>query len=58
MSKNHDRAARYRRLSLGEPDGARAALLQEIADEAVRGELCTVDKESPAAQVLIATSNS
>jgi hypothetical protein len=42
--KNHDRAVRYRRLALAEPDRAKAALLQKIADEAERGVLCTVDK--------------
>ena len=41
--KNHDRAVRYRRLALAEPDKAKAALLQKIADEAERGVLCTVD---------------
>jgi len=34
--KNHDRAVRYRRLALAEPDKAKAALLQKIADEAER----------------------
>jgi len=42
--KTHDRAVRYRRLALAEPDKARAALLQKIADEAERGVLCTVDR--------------
>ncbi len=41
---NHDRAVRYRRLALAEPDKAKAALLQKIADEAERGVLCTVDR--------------
>ena len=41
--KNHDRAVRYRQLALAEPDKAKAALLQKIADEAERGVLCTVD---------------
>lgn len=45
--KNHDRAVRYRRLALAEPDRAKAALLQKIADEAERGVLCTVDKREP-----------
>lgn len=58
MSKNHDRAVRYRRLAFGEPDKAKAALLHQIADEAERGILCTVDKEQPTADVAIATSNS
>ena len=43
--KKHDRAVRYRRLALAEPDKARAALLQKIADEAERGVLCTVDQK-------------
>ena len=43
--KNHDRAVRYRRLALAEPDKAKAALLLKIADEAERGVLCTVDRK-------------
>jgi hypothetical protein len=43
--KNHDRAIRYRRLALAEPDKSKAALLQKIADEAERGVLCTVDQK-------------
>ena len=42
--KTRDRAVRYRRLALAEPDKAKAALLQKIADEAERGVLCTVDR--------------
>ena len=45
--KNRDRAVRYRRLALAEPDKAKAALLQMIADEAERGVLCTVDQKQP-----------
>jgi len=45
--KDHDRAVRYRRLALAEPDKAKAALLQKIADEAERGVLCTVDRKLP-----------
>jgi hypothetical protein len=45
--RNHDRAVRYRRLALAEPDKAKAALLQKIADEAEQGVLCTVDKGEP-----------
>jgi len=41
---NHDRAVRYRRLALGEPDKAKAALLQKIADEAERG-CCALSTE-------------
>jgi hypothetical protein len=43
--KKHDRAVRYRQLALAEPDKAKAALLQKIADEAERGVLCTVDQK-------------
>jgi hypothetical protein len=49
--KNHDRAVRYRRLALAEPDKAKAALLQKIADEAERGVLCTVDQKQSVAEV-------
>jgi len=38
------RAARYRQLALAEPDKAKAAVLRQIADEAERDVLCTVDK--------------
>jgi hypothetical protein len=43
--KNQNRALRYRRLALAEPDKAKAALLQKIADEAERGVLCTIDQK-------------
>jgi hypothetical protein len=42
--KNQQRAVRYRRLALAEPDKAKATLLFKIADEAERGVLCTVDQ--------------
>jgi hypothetical protein len=42
--KNLARAARYRQLARAEPDKAKAAILREIADEAERDILCTVDK--------------
>jgi hypothetical protein len=42
--KNLGRATRYRQLALAEPDKAKAAILREIADEAERNVLCTVDK--------------
>ena len=42
--KNLARAVRYRRLALVEPDKAKAAILHDIADEAERDVLCTVDK--------------
>jgi hypothetical protein len=48
---NHDRAVRYRRLALSEPDKAKAALLQKIADEAERGVLCTVDRKLPVPEI-------
>jgi hypothetical protein len=41
--KNHARAVRYRQLALAEPDKAKAAVLYQIADEADRDVLCTVD---------------
>ena len=43
-NKNQDRAVRYRRLALAEPDKANAALLLKIADEAERGVLCTAEQ--------------
>jgi hypothetical protein len=49
--KKHDRAVRYRRLALAEPDEAKAALLQKIADEAERGVLCTVDQKQAVPEV-------
>jgi hypothetical protein len=42
-SKNRTRAVRYRQLALAEPDNAKAAILYQIADEADREVLCTVD---------------
>ena len=42
--KNHVRAVRYRKLALAESDKAKAAILNQIADEAERNVLCTVDK--------------
>jgi hypothetical protein len=50
--KNRDRAVRYRRLALAEPDKDKAALLLKIADEAERGVLCTVDKKQPVPEIL------
>ena len=41
---NQVRAVRYRRLALAESDKAKAAILNQIADEAERDVLCTVDK--------------
>jgi len=43
-AKNQERAVRYRRLAMAEPDKDKAALLQKIADEAERGVLCTTDQ--------------
>jgi hypothetical protein len=42
--KNHVRAVRYRKLALAELDKAKAAILNQIADEAERDVLCRVDK--------------
>ena len=42
--KNLARAVRYRQLARAEPDKAKAAILREIAEEAERDVLCTVDK--------------
>jgi len=52
--KKHDRAVRYRRLDLCEPDKAKAALLQKIADEAERGVLCTIDQKQAVPEVVSA----
>ena len=41
-----DRAARYRRLALREPDMEKARILPQLAEEAERGTLCTVDQLS------------
>jgi hypothetical protein len=52
-TKNQERAVRYRRLAMAEPDKEKAALLQKLADEAERGVLCTPDplmKLSPTTQ--------
>ena len=40
---SHDRAARYRRLALKEPDKEKAELLRLLADEADRGVLVTAE---------------
>jgi hypothetical protein len=40
------RAARYRRLALREPDIEKARILLQLAEEAERGTLCTVDQLS------------
>jgi hypothetical protein len=42
--KNLTRAVRYRQLARAEPDKAKAAIFRDIADEAERDVLCTVDK--------------
>ena len=54
IGKDRDRAVRYRRLALAEPDKTKAALLQKIAEEAERGVLCTVDRKQPVPEVEIA----
>jgi hypothetical protein len=41
-----DRAARYQRLALREPDMKKARILLQLAEEAERGTLCTVDQLS------------
>ena len=43
---SHDRAARYRRLALTEPDKQKAELLRLLADEADRGVLVTAEWHS------------
>jgi hypothetical protein len=42
--KNLTRATRYRQFALAEPDKAKAAILRQIADEAERDVLCTVER--------------
>jgi hypothetical protein len=42
--KNQNRAIRYRRLAIAEPDQCKAAFLRKLAEEAERGVLCTVDQ--------------
>jgi hypothetical protein len=42
--KNYNRAIRYRRKAIAEPDEWKAALLRKLAEEAERGVLCTVDQ--------------
>jgi hypothetical protein len=43
---SHDRAARYRRLALAEPDKEKAELLRLLADEADRGVLVIAEWSS------------
>ena len=43
---SHDRAARYRRLALAEPDKEKAELLRLLADEADRVLLITAEWHS------------
>ena len=42
--KNQNRAIRYRRLAIAEPDKCKAAFLRKLTEEAERGVLCTVDQ--------------
>ena len=42
--KNLTRATRYRQFALAESDKAKAAILRQIADEAERDVLCTVER--------------
>ena len=44
VTKNQERAVRYRRLAMAEPNQENAALLQRLADEAERGVLCTAEQ--------------
>jgi hypothetical protein len=46
LSMSIDRAARYRRLALREPDMEKARILLQLAEEAERGTLCTVHQLS------------
>jgi hypothetical protein len=46
LSMSTVRAARYRRLALREPDMEKARILLQLAEEAERGTLCTVDQLS------------
>ena len=48
--KNLARALRYRQLARAEPDKAKAAILREIANEAERDVLCTMDSSLRRAQ--------
>lgn len=48
---SNQRAARYRRLALLEPDSQKARLLQLIADEADRGVLCIAELIKPKVHV-------
>jgi hypothetical protein len=48
MITSNNRAVRYRRLALAEPDPEKSKLLQLIADEADRGVLVTVEWMTPA----------
>jgi hypothetical protein len=43
VTKNQERAVKYRRLAMAEPDKEKAVLLQKLADEAERGVLCTAE---------------
>jgi hypothetical protein len=44
--RNHTRALRYRKLALAEADKYNANLLNQLADEAERGVLCTAHLRS------------
>jgi hypothetical protein len=47
MTATNERAVRYRRLALAEPDPEKARLLQTIADEAERGVLVNANWITP-----------
>jgi hypothetical protein len=45
IERNQNRAARYRRLALAEPNKEKSSLLNRIADEAERGVLWVADRD-------------
>jgi hypothetical protein len=47
----HERAVKYRRLAMAEPDSAKADLLYKIDAEAERGVLVTSDWATPGSHV-------
>src|SRR5258705_13272710 len=57
VAMGNDRAARYRRLALKEPDKEKAELLRLLADEADRGVLVTTEWLSARPYKKVETSN-
>jgi hypothetical protein len=53
--KNRARALRYRKLALAETDKEKARLLNNIAEEAERGVLCTVDHTASSLSIPISS---